>query len=164
MIGNDVIDLDLARSESDIFRPGYRSKVLTEAEIWMIDKSSEPEILFWLLWSMKESAYKIFNRETGIRAFNPTKFECEIDVREMSGRVTHLTGIYFTKSCLSSDCIYTIACKSKEFMNEVTDINPLFINRQANLPIAIVDGKSYIASTSHHGKFSKAVYLPYSQF
>jgi phosphopantetheinyl transferase (holo-ACP synthase) len=58
MIGNDVVDLVLARKKV-WRRTGYLQKIFTESEQLLIENSSNPHVLVWKLWSMKEAAYKI---------------------------------------------------------------------------------------------------------
>jgi hypothetical protein len=35
--------------------------------------------MVWNLWSRKEAAYKIYNRETGIRGYFPLQIACNYD-------------------------------------------------------------------------------------
>ena len=56
MIGNDVIDLQLAAVQSNWQRPGFREKIVTEGENHLIDAAEDPFQTVWRLWSMKESA------------------------------------------------------------------------------------------------------------
>ena len=72
MIGNDVVDIQLAKIESNWQRKGYLDKIFTENEQIYISNSLEPDIAVWNLWTRKEAAYKIWNTQTGLRKFNPT--------------------------------------------------------------------------------------------
>ena len=78
MIGNDVIDLQLAAVQSDWQRPRFREKVFTEGENRLIDSAEDPFKTVWRLWSMKESAYKAYMRLHPKRFFNPKKLECSL--------------------------------------------------------------------------------------
>jgi phosphopantetheinyl transferase (holo-ACP synthase) len=71
MIGNDIVDLALARKESNWQRKGFLDKIFTKKEQLQIVTAQNPETMVWNLWSRKEAVYKIYNRETGIRAFIP---------------------------------------------------------------------------------------------
>ena len=78
MIGNDIIDLKLA-GESDPLRPRFMDKVFTETEQQNILKDQNPVKQAWLLWAMKESAYKAHQRRFGLtRNFNPHSQQCRI--------------------------------------------------------------------------------------
>lgn len=78
MIGNDVVDLALAQKQSNWKRPGFLEKTMTGQERAFIANADNPAHWVWLFWSMKETAYKAWNRETGIRAFNPARFDCRL--------------------------------------------------------------------------------------
>jgi phosphopantetheinyl transferase (holo-ACP synthase) len=62
MIGNDIVDLSLAPKESNWKRKGFLDKIFTKNEQLRIIKSDNPENMVWNLWTRKEAAYKIFNR------------------------------------------------------------------------------------------------------
>ena len=78
MIGNDIVDLKLASVESNWRRPNFITKIFTVSEQNFIARSKNPELEVWKLWSRKEAAYKIYNRETGMRGYFPWKLECSI--------------------------------------------------------------------------------------
>ena len=63
MIGNDIVDLKKAKTDSNIFRPRYMHKVLSQNEQNLVLSSPNPEEEFWRLWTMKEIAYKPFQRK-----------------------------------------------------------------------------------------------------
>lgn len=79
MIGNDIVDLALARQESNWQRKGFLDKLFTAHEQQLIQIASEPDVMVWTLWSMKESAYKLVVRETGRRFFAPLQFVCQLN-------------------------------------------------------------------------------------
>jgi phosphopantetheinyl transferase (holo-ACP synthase) len=165
MIGNDIIDLDLAAKESSWQRKGFLEKIFTPREQELIFNHEVPEIMVWMLWSMKESAYKVYNRLTARRAYIPQYFECyELDVHPNSatGRVFCDELIFYTKTIVSKEFIRTIAVieekdlrKVKMLDNEVkikkTNGVPDFFDKMANefRPISI----------SHHGRFESLVAL-----
>lgn len=62
MIGNDVIDILQTRRESNWRRRGFIAKLFNDEEQLLIEKSTDPESMLWILWSMKEAAYKVYNR------------------------------------------------------------------------------------------------------
>ncbi|QNK61390.1 4-phosphopantetheinyl transferase family protein [Pedobacter sp. PAMC26386] len=77
MIGNDVVDLRKAGLESNWKRKGYLAKICTPEEQQMILEASNPTVVLWLIWTMKEAACKIIQRKTGIRNYVPLHFHCE---------------------------------------------------------------------------------------
>ena len=78
MIGNDVVDLSLASTESNWRRPGFLKKVFTLREQSCILNSDNPDLTVWLLWSMKESAYKTHVQRHREFFFAPLRFECRL--------------------------------------------------------------------------------------
>jgi len=57
MIGNDIVDLELALKESNWKRKGFLNKIFTNEEQLLISSAINPEIMVWNLWSRKEAAY-----------------------------------------------------------------------------------------------------------
>ena len=77
MIGNDIIDLSLAKTESNWQRPRFLEKQFTQNEIEQIHQSNNPFLQVWRFWSMKEAAYKVVAQQQDKRFFAPKKFHCE---------------------------------------------------------------------------------------
>ena len=153
MIGNDVVDLNLARHQSNWRRKGYLDKIYTSEEQLLIAAAVNTDQMVWLLWSMKESAYKIHNRKTGIRNFAPTALACNlISLGGEKGTVTVDHQTYFTKSEFSLTYVHTIASAS---VNKLLDIE-IKIYSQPNHP---ADYKTLAADcVSHHGRYLALVY------
>ena len=59
MIGNDIVDLALAKKESNWKRNRFLDKIFTQKEQLLIANAINPEIMIWNLWTRKEAAYKI---------------------------------------------------------------------------------------------------------
>lgn len=159
MIGNDVVDLALARKESNWRRSGYLQKIFTVNEQLLIESSSDPELLVWEFWSRKEAAYKIYNRETGIRAFIPKELECFS--RDNSEDFVLCKGnYYFTRTVLQNDCLHSIAATNLASFDLVVPVDQQEV-------IVKVDGIPFIKCTtsrelkavsiSHHGRYYEAI-------
>ncbi len=159
MIGNDVVDLVLAEVQSNWRRKGYLQKVFTEAEQSWIATADEPDKVVWLLWSMKESAYKIFNRETGLRSFSPLSFRCE-KPKDDGGYYKAAVGVasfsWPTQSYITEDYIITECYSDKSVTTYFTQDYPDYIKKgiitknesgqpfmEGNIPVSV----------SHHGRF-----------
>jgi phosphopantetheinyl transferase (holo-ACP synthase) len=161
MIGNDIVDLALARKESNWKRNRFLDKIFTVKEQLLIADSENPEIMVWNLWSRKEAAYKIYNRETGIRGYFPLQLECSYE-NEISGSVSIKGNMYFTKTTISDAFIHTIAVVKKENFDAVKKLNSnLTISKTNGIPF-IIDEQTKIAkpiSISHHGRFWEGITL-----
>lgn len=81
--------------------------------------------MVWVLWSMKEAAYKIYNRQTKIREYIPHKLVCSItsqDHYSIKGTVVCCDKVYFTKTILSKDHLHTVAVSSLQDLFKVIEI------------------------------------------
>ncbi|MDG2431369.1 4'-phosphopantetheinyl transferase superfamily protein [Flavobacterium sp.] len=159
MIGNDVIDLALARKQSNWQRSGFLEKIFTVREQLLIKSSTNPELVVWNLWSRKEAAYKIFNRTTGTRAFIPRELECAY-TNENEGLVICRGNCFFTKTCIEDDLLYTIAVTKLSHLEAITPI----LNKDLIIKIDGIPFVSYpdatqlhVASVSNHGRYYKAI-------
>lgn len=108
MIGNDIIDLDLARKESNWRRKGFLDKIFTLKEQALIHNDPNPELMVWNLWSRKEAAYKIYNRNTKIKGYFPWLLQCNYDNTNL-GIVVIENFVYYTQTQITDTFIYTIS-------------------------------------------------------
>jgi phosphopantetheinyl transferase (holo-ACP synthase) len=108
MIGNDLVDLKVASVESNWKRPRFLDKVFTIEEQQLIMNSKNQHQTVWLLWSMKEAAYKINVQQFGKRFYNPKKLVCHLSSSTI-GYVTIENRTYYTRSAISKNYIYTVA-------------------------------------------------------
>jgi phosphopantetheinyl transferase (holo-ACP synthase) len=159
VIGNDVVDLVLAKKESNWQRKGFLDKIFTKNEQELIHKAIEPETMVWNLWSRKEAAYKIYNRETGIRGYFPLQLECDCsDYKSGTVRIKGL--VYYTETTIDSGCIYTIAVAQNIIFNQIKTI-PLdtLIEKINGIPFLKEEETQLLkpVSISHHGRFWRGI-------
>lgn len=94
--GNDIVSLN-AINVTRAKQPNFYSKILTPTETALHQQpcfANIPfEIFVWLLWSIKESAFKYLQRINAAVLFTPVKFEVgeihvpeEFTIDEFSGR------------------------------------------------------------------------------
>jgi len=154
MLGNDIVDLDLAKIQSNWRRKNYLDKIFTAEEQLLISSAKRPDEMVWLLWSMKESAYKIYNRKTGIRNFAPKSLTCTIypNNDQIKGEVSINNDTYFTISNIQSKYIHTIAAPANNKLEEIKVVI-------YELPDHPYDYKSTKpCCVSHHGLYLALVY------
>jgi phosphopantetheinyl transferase (holo-ACP synthase) len=159
MIGNDIVDLETAKRESNWRRKGFLNKIFTLDEQSLILNSEKPEMVVWNLWSRKEAAYKIYNRESKISGYFPVKLVCFYE-SENSGTVTINNMLYYTRSTITKDYIYTVAVSRKNDLNEIVVLDKKTEIYKTNGIPYIIDAitKSEIpVSISHHGRFIMSV-------
>src|SRR5688572_20252219 len=111
MLGNDLVDLNLAARQSNWRRKNYLAKIFTAREQEMVHQAENPDLLVWCMWSMKEAAYKIVNRSTGLRTYNPKAFSCYLDPEEslVSGTVGFQNEVFKCNTTISQGVIHTVA-------------------------------------------------------
>ncbi|TDQ06383.1 4'-phosphopantetheinyl transferase family protein [Pedobacter metabolipauper] len=154
MIGNDIVDLNQALKDSDWNRKDYLKKIFTAEEQFMISSGTCSNLLVWLLWTMKESAYKVHARKFKLREFAPLKISCRnliVHEHHAIGEVNYDEELYYTSSTLQTDYIHTLAAIDQ------TDLT------LAKVMISAYDTSDYRstgpASVSHHGKYLALAYL-----
>lgn len=159
MIGNDVVDLALAKIESNWQRSRFLAKIFTKKEQEIIFLSDDQELMVWNLWSRKEAAYKIYNRETGIRGYFPLEIECVFD-NSSRGNVVFKGREFYTQTSFDNNQIHTIAVAEKEYFAQIKPLSfEIKIIKINGIPF-VMDGFSKNlkpVSISHHGEFWKGI-------
>ncbi len=155
MIGNDIVDLALAKNQSNWKRKGYLEKIFTLSEIKIIQNAINKDDKVWELWSRKEAVYKIIMQKGGKRGFYPRKIEClENEI------VAFENQLFYSKTYFSDDFIYSEAVMNK---NEFEKIMPLenfnLIYKINGMPFLKINNKTVSVSKTHHGRFEKTIYL-----
>jgi phosphopantetheinyl transferase (holo-ACP synthase) len=165
MIGNDIVDLALARKESNWKRNGFLDKIFTKKEQLLISNAENTEVMVWNLWSRKEAAYKIYNRKTQIRGYFPLQLECfELDIIDgiTFGKVVIKDLIYFTKTEITTQFIHTIAVENVQDFDTIKILeNRKNIQKNNGIPSYFEKDNSVLISISisHHGRFEQIVSL-----
>jgi len=108
MVGNDIIDIEQTRRSTDWERRRFIEKIFTEKEQAIIAAFFDPFLIVWQMWSMKESAYKVFIQAGGERFYNPKKIECSFDDFE-NGEVKIDSLILKTSTLINENYIFSTA-------------------------------------------------------
>lgn len=113
MLGNDVVDLHLAAVQSNWRKKGFLEKVFSPEEQQLVKNSSKPHQMVWLLWSMKEAAYKAHQRRFQLpRKLNWLSQGCSLnkmDDNKASGAVQIGNYTYTSTSEINRKYVYTVA-------------------------------------------------------
>ncbi len=158
MIGNDVVDLNLAKSQSNWRRPNYLQKIFTKDEQHYILASNNPDVTVWILWSRKEAAYKIVNRAERLRKHNPQSYNCCSDGLLLDF-VDYADHKYFTKTFVSDGCVHSIAVDDAAYLPKIIELEKHQIVKKNSLPFYLENNKLLPASVTHHGNFYFAIGL-----
>jgi phosphopantetheinyl transferase (holo-ACP synthase) len=154
MIGNDVVDLALAKVESNWQRKGYLNKIFTTKEQILIYSAENPLIMVWILWSRKEAVYKIIRQQNGERGFYPLRI---VNIDYELGLVSFEARLFYVKTSIVEDCVHSVALQNQSF-NQVNEISTSTqILKKDEIPFIIKNEKHLHISKSHHGRFEKVV-------
>ncbi len=111
-VGNDIVDLGLAKIHSNWQRKGFLEKQFTQKEQDEILASENPFLKVWLFWSMKEAAYKCYTQKVKKRFFAPRKFQCMRTSKDKG--IVVFEGIkFYTTTFINTFYIHTIADELK---------------------------------------------------
>lgn len=142
MTGNDIVDIKTAVAESNWKRSGFLDKIFTQKEQEYIHHAATPMQMLWKLWTMKESAYKIYTRQYGGRFFVPQKLNCTV-INETTGLVVINNISYQTLSCTTKDYVYSVAGPEgfRDFFSTCFTLpEPQSINQQQFIYEKIITG------------------------
>ncbi|WP_231427541.1 MULTISPECIES: 4'-phosphopantetheinyl transferase superfamily protein [Pedobacter] len=154
MVGNDIVDLNLAKIQSNWQRKGYLDKIFNSNEKLLVSSAEDPDVMVWLLWSMKEAAYKIHNRKTGIREYAPKKLACSmLQKTDLTLGIVNIDEVmYFTKSSINSAYVHSISSFTPHQLDEIK----ISIYELPNHPSNYRETKP--GCISHHGKYLALAY------
>jgi len=179
MLGNDIVDLALARNQSNWRRPNYLKKIFSADEQKLVYEALNPDVVVWLLWSMKEAAYKVVNRKTGQRLYNPLAFACAFDSgnNHYHGTVRFGDEYFATESTLNSDAIHTLCVQQEVSFKDVRvvfganrpDYRQVFNESHSHLRLEVngdmlpeiydlTNNVRHPATVSHHGRYFSLAY------
>jgi phosphopantetheinyl transferase (holo-ACP synthase) len=135
MVGNDIIDIfETKRISSSTVgweRPGFVEKIFSSEEQTMISNSQDPFSTVWRLWSMKESAYKVYIQNGGERCYNPSKILCFIENSNL-GNVSFNGLILKTITVKNEDYIFSTAITSNsEIKSKIIQLPDFDISKQS---------------------------------
>ncbi len=180
MIGNDIIDLHLVKSQNKFRNQRYLEKVFCHEEQELIKSSQDPDLVLWTLWSMKEAAYKAHQRSENLsRKINPISFKCLYDLTEEKVEVHVDNSIYLLSIDLTADYIHcysdsdhlykriytTEKVSPEQFVTDLENISgfggkKFSYSKNENGVPSLVCKKTFEkvpVSLSHHGKFTAFV-------
>jgi phosphopantetheinyl transferase (holo-ACP synthase) len=156
MIGNDLVDLQQADKDSNWGRKGFIEKVFTASEQFLINSATQPAQMVWLLWSMKEAAYKIHTRDSKMRSFAPTSIQCNnlvLHEHTASGVVFYEGDVYYTQTEINSNYIHTLAAQQLEHLPQIEVVieqyDPSNTGYRLKNPNCV----------SHHGRYLALVFI-----
>ncbi len=125
MLGNDIIDIRAVLRSGQAMRPGFRQRICWDTEIKPLQTQFSEEYCTWILWAIKESAYKYYIQAGGPAMFAPKKFRFSVTKMGLdliSGETQTPLGTVASEVCLFND--YVIA-ESSLIASSFSDIHRL---------------------------------------
>lgn len=120
MIGNDIVDIVIARKRSNWRRPGYLDKLFTNGEQALIHTADDPERQLWLLWACKEAAYKAWSAEFHERRYAPRSLRI---IEWISTQTDRFQAVLHTQ-----ERTYMVKAQAnKNFISSSTEVTPIRI-------------------------------------
>ena len=156
MIGNDVVDLVLTQKESNWKRKGFLNKLFTLLEQDFIQKAPNQDEMVWMLWSIKESVYKAYQRINYNEGFYPIKIEI-LELNDKNESIIQLFGtLFYGKTSVNKDFIKTVVVLHKSDFKRIKFLKTSDYSKNENgLPIELHSNKPI--SVSHHGRIREIV-------
>ncbi len=127
MLGNDLVDIEVAYAQKSWRQERFRRKVFTPSECAFIGSSDNEFKSIWRMWSMKESAYKVAIQRGVKRFLNPQKLNCVV-IDEKRGMVEFDSHIFNTHTMVGEDYIFTTCSDLDTF---VTEDHLVYVNRRS---------------------------------
>jgi phosphopantetheinyl transferase (holo-ACP synthase) len=112
MIGNDVVDLACEESLPGARNPRFDERVYADAERQALGDSDTPDLLRWLFWAAKESAYKLARRMDPALVWSPRSFEVTLD-DSLAGPVRWPGGSCVVRIAHEDERVHAVAARDE---------------------------------------------------
>ncbi|MDZ4165097.1 MAG: 4'-phosphopantetheinyl transferase superfamily protein [Smithellaceae bacterium] len=127
-MGNDIVDLRSLEAAGKGADLPFVARVLTAAEEEALDRSGRRDLLLWLIWAAKETAYKAVSKGEGGLSFIPRRFQMDptgipADLSSLGnwqGLVRTPGGEVHVKAEATDDYVHVVGCTSDEALRRVT--------------------------------------------
>jgi phosphopantetheinyl transferase (holo-ACP synthase) len=107
MLGNDIVDLADPETSCGGQHPRFDRRVFTMYERAALSRSPDPTRARWILWAVKESAFKGLRRAQPETVFSPARFAVALD-SQLQGSVTYRDKRYRATVEMDRDCVHAI--------------------------------------------------------
>ena len=107
MLGNDIVDLADPETSRGGQHPRFDERVFASCERAALARSSDPTRLRWMLWAVKESAFKGLRRTQPGTVLSPVQFVVDLD-SQLHGTGSYRDQHYCASVELDRDCVHAI--------------------------------------------------------
>ena len=114
MVGNDVVDLSDPESSRDARHVRFDRRVFAPEEFEVLSIEYTDVQRRWILWSVKEAAYKAARRENAGVVFSPARFVVNLD-RSLCGSVSLGIHRWPVRVQIDGDCVHAVVSENESF-------------------------------------------------
>jgi phosphopantetheinyl transferase (holo-ACP synthase) len=107
MLGNDIVDLTDPEAASGAQHPRFDQRVFANRELASLAASPEPTRVRWMLWAVKESAFKGLRASRPETVLSPVQFVVDLGSR-LQGTVSYRGEQYCATVEMNRDCVHAI--------------------------------------------------------
>lgn len=113
-VGNDLVDLLLPENQAKVQNKRWLNKIFVPSEQNVIAQATQPNTMAWLLWSCKESAYKVAIKQGMLPNYRPLDFVVIPNKNNVfSPTITAIVqtniGIFYTQSTQNTHYTHSVA-------------------------------------------------------
>ncbi|MFT4533415.1 MAG: phosphopantetheinyl transferase (holo-ACP synthase) [Saprospiraceae bacterium] len=124
MVGNDIVDLSISQVGDGTRKIRYLDKLFSDKELDIIHRLGDEDIWIWLLWSVKESVYKIVSRIENRIRYAPKTLRCISITKKSEGKYETIVAYqghkFVANSELTDHYIHTVASNSMIEINQLS--------------------------------------------
>jgi len=131
MVGNDIVDLSTAATNSNWQHSRFLDKLFTPREQEVIQSSSNKFSSIWQLWSMKEAAYKAYTQSFPARFFKPASFECIVENQNSCVRYKEFQ--VFVQTLANRNYVYSQTLTKHPIESKIIRFSTLSYKKQSKL-------------------------------
>jgi phosphopantetheine--protein transferase-like protein len=140
-IGNDLVDLKTPEVKEKHLNTRFLDRVLSPNEKKLLNRSDNPSLFFWVLWSAKEAAYKGLKKQSPEINFAHRMYEVQIDCpnnflmgSEHNAYLKHPSGVCLLKWIITNEYIHCIGVSSVE--SELANLAPVLNSIDKDLSLS----------------------------
>ena len=112
-VGNDLVDLLLPENQAKVQNKRWLDKIFVPSEQHIIAQAAHANTMAWLLWSCKESAYKVAIKQGMLPNYRPLDFVVMPNNNLLSPTIRAMVqtpvGVFYTQSAQNTHYVYSVA-------------------------------------------------------
>ncbi|MDI6726298.1 MAG: 4'-phosphopantetheinyl transferase superfamily protein [Smithellaceae bacterium] len=122
------MDLHSPEARGKCLDQPFAARVLTAAEEEALDRNGRRDLLLWLIWAAKETAFKAMSKAEGGLSFIPRRFQLDLagipaDLSSLGnwyGLVRTPGGEVYVKADATDDYVHVVGCTDGEALKRIT--------------------------------------------